>query len=99
MNRDELISCCKYYKGEDECPKSYENTTKESFWRGEKAWVDADNLANITEEGIAVRDRLSSEKRKLAERYTDVQFGIIIFIETLFSSHDPYDNMRWIYEY
>ena len=36
MTREELIRFCRYYKGENECPKGI----KESFWNYEKKWVD-----------------------------------------------------------
>ena len=36
MSRKELIELCRYYKGEDTCPKN----VPQDFWNYEKAWVE-----------------------------------------------------------
>ncbi len=36
---------------------------------------------------------------ELASRYTAEQFGVIIYIETLFGKWCPYDDLEWIFEY
>ena len=35
LTQDSLISCCRYYKGEEKAPKG----TNELFWDYEKKWV------------------------------------------------------------
>ncbi len=36
LTRDNLISCCRYYKGEEKAPKG----TNELFWDYENKWVE-----------------------------------------------------------
>ena len=98
MEREELLKYCRYYKGEEACP--FENDDdKCRFWFGELQWVKANAESKWTEYGREIRQQLKGEKAKSAARYSDVQFGIIIFIETLFSKNDPYDDLHWIYNY
>ena len=54
MIRKNLIEFCRYYKGEEECPKGM----KESFWNYEKKWVELsmnsdDLLGNMIYDYIA----------------------------------------------
>ena len=57
--RDELISQCRFYKGEDECPYS-ENYKPEChfFWEYEKVWVnlELEESPNL-ESGLAYLER------------------------------------------
>lgn len=98
MTREELIKQCRYYKGEEECPFKHDDN-KARFWFGELQWVRADAESEWTKYGRETRQQLKGEKAKAADKYSDVQFGIVLFIESLFSKHDPYDTMQWIYAY
>ena len=99
MTKQELYKIFRYYKGEKECPKNYIGTPKENFWYGEKTFSETANVEHWVEAGKQIKSNLAGMKRYFANKYTPIEFGIIVFIETQYSSHDPYDNMRWIYDY
>lgn len=42
---------------------------------------------------------MEPDKQKYAKSMSLRQFGVILFIETLYSKWCSYDNMDWIYEY
>ena len=57
--RDELISLCRFYKGEDECPYS-ENYKPECqfFWEYEKVWVNLElEVSPNLDSGLAYLER------------------------------------------
>lgn len=90
----------RYYKGEDRCPESFSGTTKEIFWNGEKSF--ADNVEDVDywiEYGKQVKSTLSGVQLHYANKYTPIEFAIVVYIEIQYQSHDPYDDLRWIYEY
>ena len=95
----ELLEHCRYYKGEKGCPFK-DDDVRSLFWFGEKQFVkNPSDAGQWIEQGRKVRAGLVGDKLKHADKYTELEFGIIVFIEMLFSSHDPYDDMRWIYDY
>lgn len=49
--------------------------------------------------GHEIKSQLTGEKLQKSYNYSPREFGIVIFIEELFSRHDPYDDMKWIFEY
>lgn len=89
----------RYYHGETECPSSYKGTPKEAFWNGERMFAENADVEHWIDVGKEVRASLDGIQLYFANKYTDVEFGIIVFIEQQYSAHDPYDNMRWIYDY
>lgn len=96
----EMINHCKYFKGETQCPKQYEGDVKGKFWYGEKMFVETNqDLQKWMIYGDEVRGQLENKKRILSEKYSRESFGIILYIETLFSKWCPHDSMNWLYEY
>lgn len=96
----EMINNCKYFRGETQCPKKFESETTAKFWHGEKMFVETNqNLQSWIEQGEEVRAALSNDKRQIAAKYSPESFGIIVYIETLFSKWCPYDDMDWIFDY
>lgn len=99
MTRQELYKIFRYYRGEKECPKDYKGTPKENFWYGEKSFSETADVEQWVEIGKQIKSTLKGMKLHFANKYTPIEFGIIVFIETQYSSHNPYDNVRWIYDY
>lgn len=100
MEKSEIMSKCRYYRGESQCPSSFIDTPKELFWYEERAFVTTgQNIEEWERRGVDVKANLTGEKLRNANRYTPQEFGIIVFIEEHYSRFDPYDDMKWIYEY
>ena len=97
MDKSEMLKYCKYYHGEDKNP--YDDNDKGRFWFGEKMWTNKADTKEWEKIGKEIKSTLSGEKLASANKYNDITFGIIVFIEMLFSKHDPYDTMDWIYNY
>lgn len=51
------------------------------------------------EQAQAVIKKLKGKKLKFAKSMPPHQFGLVLYIEALFSKWCPYDDMSWIYEY
>ena len=41
---NELIQQCRYYKGEEQCPKSIEKKGRGTIWHYEQMWVEREEL-------------------------------------------------------
>ena len=39
---EDLIQYCRYYKGEEECPESYNGTDFDNVWFYEKVWANSE---------------------------------------------------------
>lgn len=99
MTQNKLIYC-RYYKGEKECPENFKGTSKEFFWYGEKMFITTEaDIKEWEQRGREIKSQLTGEKLQKSYNYSPREFGIVIFIEELFSRHDPYDDMKWIFEY
>lgn len=91
---------CRYYKGEKECPENFKGTSKEFFWQGEQVFITTKaDIKEWEQRGREIKSQLTGEKLQKSYNYSPREFGIVIFIEELFSRHDPYDDMKWIFEY
>ena len=96
----EYASLCKYYHGELSCPKEWENDIKGKFWHGEMMFcTNHINMDVWAEQAQEVIKKLKGKKLKFAKSMPLHQFGLVLYIETLFSKWCPYDDMSWIYEY
>ena len=96
----EMINLCKYFRGENQCPKKFEGKTAAKFWNGEKMFVESNqNIESWIKQGEEIKAGLSLDKLRIATKYSPESFGIIVYIETLYSKWCPYDNLEWIYEY
>ena len=96
----EYASLCKYYHGELSCPKEWENDIKGKFWHGEMMFcTNHINMDMWAEQAQEVIVRLKGKKLKFAKSMSLHQFGLVLYIETLFSKWCPYDDLSWIYEY
>ena len=42
---------------------------------------------------------LSKDKKEFAQKLSIYQFGMVLYIEMLFSKWRPYDDLKWILEY
>lgn len=51
------------------------------------------------EQAQEVIKNLKGRKLKFAKSMPLHQFGLVLYIEALFSKWCPYDDMSWIYEY
>ena len=72
MEKKDLMQICRYYKGENECPKFNDNN-KSMLWGYERTWVD-DTLA--TEK----RGRVSDYQNEMLDDYMSV--GLTTFNNT-----------------
>ena len=96
----EYASLCKYYHGELSCPKEWENDIKGKFWHGEMMFcTNHINMDVWAEQAQEVIKKLKGKKLKFAKSMPLHQFGLVLYIETLFSKWCPYDDMSWIFEY
>ena len=57
------------------------------------------NMDMWAEQAQEVIKKLKGKKLKFAKSMPLHQFGLVLYIETLFSKWCPYDDMSWIYEY
>lgn len=89
----------KYYHGEEVSPFPKEDF-RSKFWWGEMMFA-TNNLSVEEWKGTGEEILKNARKRvvELASRYTAEQFGVIIYIETLFGKWCPYDDLEWIFEY
>lgn len=89
----------KYYNGEDKSPYS-ENDIRSKFWHGEKMFVTThQEVGEWKEIGKGCLKCANEDVRKLASRLTPEQFGVVIYISSLFGKWCPYDDQSWIIEY
>lgn len=93
----------KYYKGEKENPFSTEDV-RAKFWHGEKVFsTTGGNDKEWVDYGQHTIKRLEAENENnlvaTAKSFTPEQFGIIIFIQTLFEKWMPGSDMSWILDY
>ena len=89
----------KYYKGEKDNPYPAEDV-RSHFWHGEMMFVTThQNIGGWKQEGKAWLKNANDDIRKLAARLTPEQFGVVIYISTLFGKWCPYDDQSWIVEY
>lgn len=96
----EYATFCKYYNGELSCPKEWENDIKGKFWHGEMMFCTSRiSIDEWAEQAQAVIKKLKGRKLKFAKSMPLHQFGLVLYIEALFSKWCPYDDMSWIYEY
>lgn len=95
-----MLSLCKYYHGEKECPEVYREKPMCDFWHGEKMFVESNvNLEKWVNYGIETLKELPQDKKQIALNYSPESFAIILYIEMLYSKWCPYDTMEWIYKY
>ena len=89
----------KYYNGEDISPYP-ENVIRGKFWWGEMMFVTThQKVGEWKDEGKKCLENANDDIRKLAARLTPDQFGIVIYISSLFGKWCPYDDQSWIIEY
>ncbi|MDE7080834.1 MAG: hypothetical protein K2O78_04175, partial [Muribaculaceae bacterium] len=48
-------------------------------------------------QGEEIRGKLIPDKFRIAAKYPPESFGIIVYIESLFSKWCPYNSIEWIY--
>ena len=98
-----MIIQYKYYRGEKDCPNDWKNTNKGKFWHGESMFENTNQpIADWVENAkfvISDLERTDKVKFDQASKYTIEQFAVILYIEELFTKWNPYDNMKWIFEY
>ncbi len=89
MTKEELLKCCKYYKGEKECPlgnakgeidpetgKHYQNM--QMFWSLERIWVN--NGGEISDGAKDYEFLAKRQKRKPVEGIPISLLGVIHFV-------------------
>ena len=97
---EEYLKLCKYYHGEETYPEEWENTVKAKFWHGERMFVRGRlDIKEWTNRAIDLKVKLTGEKLESANKYSDAQFGLILYINELFAKWCPYDDLDWIFEY
>lgn len=89
----------KYYNRETESPFPHEDV-RDKFWYGEKMFVTSHQSVGYWKgQGKQCLQCANDRIRQYASQFTPEQFGVIIYIETLFGKWCPYDNLDWIFEY
>ena len=91
---------CKYYQGETECPKQFQNTIAAKFWHGEMMFIVHQlDLNHWKQIAMHTKENLNEDQLQFISQYSEEQFAIILYIEELYSKWCPYDNLEWIYQY
>ena len=89
----------KYYNREDENPYSAEDI-RNKFWEGEMKFVTThQKVGEWKEIGKNCLQCANEQIRNLAARLTPEQFGVVIYISTLFGKWCPYDDQEWLVNY
>ncbi len=93
----------KYFNSEAKSPFPRDDV-RSNFWYGESVMnntvTDFDSWVEYGKEIVKrLRDEGDETRLRRAEIHPPEEFGIIVYIETLFCKWDPYDTMEWIYEY
>lgn len=89
----------KYYNREDKNPYPADDI-RNKFWEGEMMFVtNHKKVGEWKEIGKSSLKSANEQIRNLAARLTPEQFGVVIYISTLFGKWCPYDNQDWIVEY
>ncbi|MBO4443684.1 MAG: hypothetical protein J5814_02800 [Bacteroidaceae bacterium] len=94
----------KYYNREDENPYPVDDV-RNKFWYGEMMFVTNvvksphQSVGYWKEEGKKCLKDANDDIRKLAARLTPEQFGVVVYISSLFGKGCPYDGQEWILEY
>jgi hypothetical protein len=90
------------YNREEVCPEEYKDTVKEKLWNGEKMYYHEimQQAVDWIEGGKAILHRRKDAKLyAYAKKLGSENFGIVYFIEELYSKWCPGDDMDWIFEY
>ena len=96
----ENLQYCKYYRGEDECPEHWKNTTQGKFWYGESMFVKGNLQMDIWKQSAdSALKQLHGERKQHFLSYSEEQRAILIYIEELFAKWCPYEDLDWIWEY
>ncbi len=89
----------KYYNREETSPFPKDDV-RSKFWWGEMMFVTNHiSVGYWKESGKKWLETANEEVRKLADKYTPEQFGVIDYISVLFGNWCPYDDPSWILEY
>lgn len=89
----------KYYNREEENPYPNEDV-RSDFWHGEMMFVTThQKVGEWKEAGKSCLKCANEQIRNLGIRLTPEQFGVVLYISTLFGKWCPYDNQEWIFEY
>lgn len=89
----------KYYNREDENPYP-DNDVRSHFWHGEMMFVTKhQKVGEWKEAGKSWLKCANEHIRSLAARLTPEQFGVVLYISTLFGKWFPYDDQSWLIEY
>ena len=89
----------KYYNREDENPYP-DNDVRSHFWHGEMMFVTKhQKVGEWKEAGKSWLKCANEDIRNLAARLTPEQFGVVLYISTLFGKWCPYDDQSWLVEY
>lgn len=95
-----VVELCRYFNGEPEMPSQWKHQIKGNFWYGEMMFCKGHHdIQQWSEDGKKVQKKLKGEKLAFSKKYKPEQFGMIIYIESLFAKWNPYDALEWIYEY
>ena len=89
----------KYYHREDKNPFPSDDI-RNKFWHGEMMFVTKhQKVGEWKEAGKSWLKRANEQIRSLAARLTPEQFGVVVYISTLFGKWCPYDDQSWLIEY
>lgn len=80
MKREEAIKLCRYYHGENECPKRViEQTRGFMFWLAERMWVESEDVVDKDMLTLAVNCELTDEQMLLngvSSKLVDIPFNL-----------------------
>lgn len=89
----------KYYNKEEKNPYSH-NDIRSKFWDGERSFAETHQKSSQwKQEGKEWLKTANDDVKKLADKYSPDQFGLITYIAFLYSKWYPYDDPIWILEY
>jgi hypothetical protein len=89
----------RYYNREEDNPFSPDDI-KNKFWHGEMLFVTTHQNSNLwKQEGKEWLKTANEDIKKLAEKYSPEQFGLITYIAFQYSKWYPSDDPIWILEY
>lgn len=99
-NAARVVELCKYFNGENDVPPKWKHEIQGNFWYGEMMFCKGHHdILHWTEDGKKVQKKLKGKKLAFSKKYKPEQFGMILYIESLFAKWNPYDALGWIYEY
>lgn len=102
MQINNLLDYCKYYKGEEEPPKDF-NDVQKLWWNGEKQFIEEAKDPNfLTQWSRLYKKALTAGQlngKLIDYNFEETKRLIIFFLDLWHGKWFPYDNLDLINEY